>query len=651
MPLQKEKKLHLGDQEGLKIAESDEKISKEELEFRVQELEKCRNDIDYFANNYFYVLNPRGDKVKIKLYPKQSELLHKIIDRNRVISCAARQNGKTTTYVILCVYQILFQKNYNILIAGNKGETARDNLAKIKDGFEALPNWMKPPISIWNESKIKFKNGVVLKAVTTTASTGRSGSIDMLILDEFAFVPKNVQEEFWKASLPTVSARPKAKIIIVSTPNGVGDKFHEVWQMATSGQQGEDGSVWIAHKIDWWERPDRDDAWYKRELSSLGSKEAFEQEYGNSFTVTAGNKLVPDERQLELKKLYQSFKYNETIRNVEPKNPSNERTYTEYFPYKSGRTYVGAVDTAEGTGQDNSVFYIFDITEGRTIYLCAKFESAKVIPSEYAKVIFNMSKRYGDPLLLIESNAVGAEVIDTLTRTGVVDYFTKKPQTYENVARYNRKNYLPGILSHLQVKVKACLNAQRIIQNRRFTLILPDRELFNELAFFERQNSASGSIVYRANKGKHDDHVMAFIWGLFSLTDEISNRYFVVEKTTDQETGDTYPTLILNNTDDIDAVKDSLRADGSMPRDEKYELAARWYEMGDAARADFILKTMFDEDAENGDGEWTVNPYQIDVRKFSEGFFGERYRGMGRQGDFFKSTRSSDDSYGAGWVI
>lgn len=628
----KQKKLHLGDQEGLKIAESDERLTKEEMQYRVRELERCRTDIDYFANNYFHVLDPSGEKIHIKVYPKQSELIHKILDNNRVITCCARQNGKTTAYVIICVHQILFQKNFNILIAGNKGETARDNLAKIKDGFEALPNWMKPPITIWNESKIKFKNGVVIKAVTTTASTGRSGSIDMLILDEFAFVPKNVQEEFWKASLPTVSARPKAKIVIVSTPNGIGDKFHEVWQMATSGRKTGDGSVWIAHKIDWWERPDRDEAWYKRELSSLGSKEAFEQEYGNSFTVTAGNKLIPDERQLELKNNYQQFDYTETIRRVEPKNPNNEKTYIEYFPYRPGRTYIGTADTAEGTGQDASVFYILDITEGRRIYLCAKYESAKIIPSEYGKVIFHISARYGNPLLFIESNSVGIAVIDALTKTGVVDYITKKRDFYTNIARYNRKNMLPGLLSHLHTKSKACLNAQKIIQNKRYSLILPDPELFKELAFFEKQETSYQLTLYRAPRGKHDDHVLALIWGLFVYTDEIMDRYFNVEITEDEDTGERFPSLIVYNSDDLDEAKAKLSSENAtIGTEERMQLAAKWFELGDTARANFILQTIFEKDADEGTNVWTSNPYQLDPSRFSEGLFGRRYAGFGRK--------------------
>lgn len=646
-----EKRLHLGDREGLKIAESDETISQEEAKWRREELARCRDDIAYFANKYFHVLSPTGEKVNIKLYPKQEELVRKVQDNNRVIVCASRQCGKTTGYVVLCEHAILFQKNYNILIAGNKGETARDNLAKIKDGYEELPNWMKPPISVWRESKIKFKNGVVLRASTTTGSTGRSGSIDMLILDEFAFVPKNVQEEFWKASLPTVSARPKAKIVIVSTPNGVGDKFHEVWQLATAGKSGDDGSIWVAHRIDWWERPDRDEAWYKRELASLGSKEAFDQEYGNSFTVTAGNKLIPDDRQLELKKAWMDMGVEKTIRRVEPANPNNHWTYSEFFAYRDGRTYVASADVAEGTGQDSSVLYVFDITEGHKICLCAAFSSPKASPSEFARVILHVLHRYGDPMLFIESNSVGGEVVEVLIHTGIVVFATKRREFYTNIAVYNRRLSEPGIQSNTNVKTKACLNLQRIVQNRSYELILPDEELFRELPFFEKQDG-SYQTVYRAAKGRHDDHVMTLVWGLFPYSKEILEKYFIVEYHDDPETGERYPTLVAYNTDDIDEVRASLSLDGNADasdRDDMFALAAKWRELGDNARADYILQQMFDRDREEGVGAWSHNPFQIDPSKFSEGLFGERYAGMGRNAG--GSSRMSEPSYGFGFFF
>ena len=179
----KQKKLYIGEQPGLKLADDPTPITEEEARYRAEEMIRCKNDINYFVEKYYTIINERGDKVIIKMYPKQRELLNKIKDHNRVVVLAARQVGKSETYSMFCVYQILFQKNYNILIAGNKEEIANTILSKIKDAYELIPNWMKPSIKTWNESKIKFDNGVMIKSSPTARNSARGGSYDLCILD------------------------------------------------------------------------------------------------------------------------------------------------------------------------------------------------------------------------------------------------------------------------------------------------------------------------------------------------------------------------------------------------------------------------------------------------------------------------------------
>ena len=104
------KRTHIGDQEGLKLADDDELITQQEAEWRLNEMKRCRDDIDYFVERYYTIIGQSGDREVIRLYPKQRDLLHKIVTKNRVISLAARQSGKSETYSMFCVHQILFQK-------------------------------------------------------------------------------------------------------------------------------------------------------------------------------------------------------------------------------------------------------------------------------------------------------------------------------------------------------------------------------------------------------------------------------------------------------------------------------------------------------------------------------------------------------------
>lgn len=614
----KQRRLHIGDQEGLKLYDDGTPISDEEFAFRMGELVKCRNDIDYFLEKYYKIINSVGDKVVIKMFPKQRELLHKIRDNNRIITCCARQTGKTETYSMFCMYQILFQKNYKILIAGNKGEIARDILTKIKDAYELIPNWMKPSIKTWNESKIIFTNGVIIKSTNTTCQAARGNTCDLTILDEFSFVLPSIQRFFFTALAPVLSSRPLSKLLIVSTPNGAGDLFHEIWTDATTNKH----SVWTACRIDWWERPDRDEKWRDLQLKTLGSQEKFDQEYGNSFSITAGNKLITDDNIIKLKKTAKALNIEPLMRRVERDNDKCKYMYKEYFPYEKGRTYIGSADVAEGTGNDSSVFYVFDITEGNKIRLCAKFDSAKIITSQFAYVIYHMSQRYGNPFLFIESNSIGTAVIDALTKTLF---------RYDKIAT-NRKDHRPGIFSHLQTKSRACLNAQEIVQSNHYELILPDEELFKDMTVFER-TSTSQHIVYKAKGSAHDDHIMAFIWGLFALSEEFLKRYFTVEYRIDNDTKVKIPTLIIEQTDDAEDARAAIeraKGRGEMSDGERIRLAGKWRQLGDDARADYIMSTIYEDEYDRTGSVWGNNPYQIDVSRFSEGLFGERYAGMGR---------------------
>ena len=649
------KRTHIGDQEGLKLADNDELISQEEVEWRLNEAKRCKDSILYFANNYFYVLNPYGDKIKIKVYKKQGEFLEKLQKNNRLVTLQSRQSGKTTSYVIFCLYQILFQKNYKILIAANTLDTAMGNLAKIKEGFEDLPNWMKPCITKWSATKIEFDNGCSIKVSATTASSGRSSSIDLLILDEFAFVEKNIQEEFWRASLPTVSARPLAKIVIVSTPNGAGDKFHFVWNLATSGKDdGVSGSVWVPHRIDWWERPDRDEAWHQRELKSLGSEEAFQQEYGNRFTISSGDKLITDDKIIKLKEYAEKSNAVISVLPVNPRNPDDKLTYTRYFEYEEDHTYVAGIDCAEGTGQDSSVMYIFDITHTDDIMLVAKFDSTKTIPEEFANVIYRLWMKYGKPKIMIETNSCGLAVLEALKNLSRAQN-DKLRFEMNSIVKYNRPAGHTGINSNNQSKSKSMLNLQNLIQSNRYRFVLPDDELFRELPFCEKR-SGSGNVTYRALKGHHDDHILAMVWGLFILSQELIEKYFTVEYAIDEDTEQKYPVLILPIGEDIESYKNEHKDGIEMGVEEAIELAAKWRMLGDEARASFILQMVYDRETEDTGGNWGRNPFQIDQSlfsdKFREKFFDGKYSdGYFRQSISDPNEQYIEDNYGFGWVM
>ena len=644
------KQTHIGDQEGLKLADDDELISQCEAEWRFNEMKKCCDDIDYFVEHYYTIIGQSGDREIIKMYPKQRDLLHKIVSKNRVISLAARQSGKSETYSMFCVHQILFRKNYRILIAGNKGEIANEILAKIKDAYELVPNWMKPSIKTWNESKIVFTNGVIIKSTTTSKQAARGNTCDVTILDEFSFVLPSIQRDFYKAITPALSSRKNSKLIVVSTPNGVGDVYHEIWKDATTNPN----TIWSASKIDWWDRPDRDEAWHQRELLTLGSEEAFQQEYGNSFLVKSGNKLISDDKIINLKESAEKSDAVVSILPLNPNNPDDKTTYTRYFEYEEDHTYVLSADCAEGTGQDASVADVLDITHTDKIKLAAKFDSSKCIPEEFAMVIYRLWVKYGKPKIMIESNACGLAVLEALKNLSR-NQNVKLRFELNSIVNYNRPAGHTGINSNNQSKSRAMLNLQNFIQSNHYGFILPDDELFRELPFCEKR-SGSGNVTYKALKGHHDDHILALVWGLFILSPELIEKHFSVEYAMDEDTKQKYPVLVLPLGEDVETYKKEHRSAAEMGVEEAMELAAKWRMLGDEARASFILQMVYERETEDTGGNWGRNPYQIDQSMFSEGFRKKFFDGKYSDGYFSGPTSDPnedyiEDNYGFGWVM
>ena len=76
-----------------KVGEIDN-ISREEFEYRIQEIAKCKRDICYFAEKYFRIISLDYGLQIIKPYPKQRDLLRFFVNEKRSIILSSRQSGK-----------------------------------------------------------------------------------------------------------------------------------------------------------------------------------------------------------------------------------------------------------------------------------------------------------------------------------------------------------------------------------------------------------------------------------------------------------------------------------------------------------------------------------------------------------------------------
>lgn len=460
----------------------------------IKEWAKCKDDPIYFAQKYIKIVHVDRGLITIDLYDYQREIIEKFNKNRRTAVVTSRQSGKTTTAVVVILHYILFNDHKRVGLLANKGDSAREILERIKIAFEALPNWLQQGVVEWNKGSIVLENGSKVIAAATSSSNIRGKSMNLLYIDETAFVEG--WAEFSASVLPTISSGDTTKLLYTSTPNGL----NHFYKICYGAKEATNGFAYV--EVPWWQVPGRDEAWKKEALDTLdGDLQKFKQEYecvfeGSSGTLIEGNRL----------------------KELVPMNPIMEsiglKLYKEYVP---GNQYVCIVDVSRGKGLDYSAFSIIDITKMPYHQVCT-FKDNMISPIEYTQTIFRTCKSFGECAVLVEINDVGQQISDTL----LYDYEYENILSTENSGRNGKrisagygKNVDSGIRTTKSVKAIGCNMLKLLIEQQQ--LVVNDMDTINELSTFSRKGNS-----YEAESGNNDDLVMTLV--LFGwLSDQ---RYF-----------------------------------------------------------------------------------------------------------------------------
>lgn len=260
-------------------------------------------------------------------------------DTNHLFYTNGILSHNSTTYCIYLLWFIIFNPEKKVLIAANKKATALEILGKIQLAYEMLPNWIKPGLVVFNKSAMVFGNLSSIHAEATSSDAARGISCNILVLDEFGFAEQ--PDKFWASVYPIISSDINGQVIIVSTPNGVGNLFHKLWEKAnTGGAENTDG--WTPFRVDWWEVPDHDEKWKQQQIASLGSIDTFNQEFGNEFLSSVWKKLISDEIIMKLRQKRSALSIQAKTLSVNEEDSNCSFNYTEYYEFDPRRTYLAA---------------------------------------------------------------------------------------------------------------------------------------------------------------------------------------------------------------------------------------------------------------------------------------------------------------------
>lgn len=436
----------------------------------IGEYQKCMKNPVYFAKKYVKVINLDKGLVPFDLYPYQEKMFEHFNNNRFSVVLACRQSGKSISSVVYILWYAIFHPEKMVAVLANKGATAREMLARITLALENLPFFLQPGCRVLNKGSIEFSNNSKIIAAATSASSIRGQSVNLLFLDEFAFVEN--ASTFYTSTYPVISSGKETKVIIASTPNGIGNMFYKIWEGAV-----QKANEFISFRVDWWDVPGRDEAWKKQTISNT-SETQFAQEFGNEF-IGSSTTLISADCLLGLKT-------KEPIKTV--------RDIKIYEEPQSEHTYIMTVDVSKGRGQDYSTFTVFDISSKPFKQVCT-YRNNMISPLLLPDLIVHTAQQYNEAVVVIESNDAGQVVCNG------VYYDLEYENTFVESAISS-----DGIGCTMTRKTKriGCSNMKDLLEQSGLEVC--DIDTITELTSFVPKGSS-----YEADKGCHDDMVMNLV--------------------------------------------------------------------------------------------------------------------------------------------
>lgn len=451
---------------------------------QISEIVKCGKDPAYFINRYVKIQHPMKGRVPFHTFPFQDECLEAFNDHRFNVVVKSRQLGLSTLTAAYAVWLALFRKDKSILVIATKLAVAQNFIKKVKIALSGIPEWLWiTEITAKNTQAIEFSNGSIIKAVPTSEDAGRSEALSLLIVDEAAFVRKF--DELWKGLYPTLSTGGRA--ILVSTPNGTGGQYYEIYHGAENGT-----NEFNAIKLPWDVHPERDEEWFEKESRNL-NKQQVAQELLCDFQASGDTFLSQEDIQ----------KYQMRIKNpIEKWGPENKIWVWKYF--QPGHNYVISADVSRGDGADFSAFHVIDTNESEVV---AEFKG-KVPPDQLAVLLSEAGNRYGKAMLCPESNTYGYAVLMKLQELGYKNiYFEKEKDKFDML--YGQGSIgKAGFSTQGASRANILTKLEEVIRNDK--ILIYSSRLVSEFKTFVWSGQKA-----KARNGKNDDLVMSLAIGLW----------------------------------------------------------------------------------------------------------------------------------------
>tara|TARA_S200002703_G_scaffold42608_1_gene36990 strand:+ start:219 stop:1868 length:1650 start_codon:yes stop_codon:yes gene_type:complete len=451
---------------------------------QVAEMIKCSEDPVYFIKNYIKIVSLDKGLITFDMYHFQEEMVQKFHDNRFNIAKLPRQSGKSTIVTSYLLWYVLFNDNVNVAILANKAATSREMLQRLQLSYENLPRWLQQGILQWNRGSLELENGSKIMAASTSSSAVRGMSFNVIFLDEFAFIPNHIADQFFSSVYPTISSGKSTKVIIISTPHGM-NMFYKLWHDAERGK-----NEYVPTEVHWSAVPGRDEVWKEQTIKNT-SEQQFRVEFECEFLGSVDTLISPSKLRV--------MAYHDPI--------VQNRGLAIYEKVIPDHNYIITVDVARGLSNDYSAFVVVDTTTV-PYKVVARYRNNEIKPIVFPNIIIDVAKNYNNAYVLCEVNDIGGQVAD------IIQFDLE----YENLLQaamrgragqqlgqgFSGKKTQLGVKMSTAVKQVGCSNLKALIEEDK--LIINDYETIAELTTFIVKGQS-----FAAEEGCNDDLAMCLV--------------------------------------------------------------------------------------------------------------------------------------------
>jgi hypothetical protein len=451
---------------------------------QIAEFIRCAEDPVYFIKTYVRIVSLDLGLIPFDMYDFQEEMVQKFHDNRFNIAKLPRQSGKSTIVTSYLLWYVLFNPEVNVAILANKAATSREMLQRLQKSYEHLPKWLQQGIIQWNRGSLELENGSKIMAASTSSSAVRGMSFNVIFLDEFAFVPNHIADEFFSSVYPTISSGKSTKVIIISTPHGM-NMFYKLWHDSERGK-----NEYVNTEVHWSEIPGRDDKWKAQTIANT-SEQQFKVEFECEFLGSVDTLISPSK-----------------LKVMAYEDPLKRNAGLDIFEEpKKGHQYVMACDVARGVSNDYSAFVVIDTTT-LPYKMVAKYKNNTIKPILFPNIIVQTARHYNGAFVLVEVNDVGGQVADIIHFDLEYDNLlmaAMRGRAGQVVGQgFSGQKTQMGVKMSTAVKKVGCSNLKVLIEEDK--LLITDYDIIAELTTFIEKGQS-----FQAEEGCNDDLAMCLV--------------------------------------------------------------------------------------------------------------------------------------------